>query len=67
MRVAGRISPRKAAIMLNVHYNTVIAWCQKAVRGEPSQLIDVKQHINGYYWISLHEVNVLRGVVPDDE
>lgn len=53
--------------MLNVHYNTVISWCQRAVRGEPSQLIDVKQHINGYYWISLHEVNVLRGVVSDDE
>lgn len=60
MRQKGRISPRKAAMLLGVHYNTVIAWCQRAVRGEASPLRDVSQHVNGYYWISLVEVKELR-------
>lgn len=60
MRQKGRISPRKAATLLGVHYNTVITWCQRAVRGEASPLHDVSQHVNGYYWISLAEVTALR-------
>lgn len=60
MRIRGRISPAKAASILGVHINTVYAWCQKAVNGEPSKLYDVKQHVSGYYWISLEEVQELK-------
>jgi hypothetical protein len=56
----GYISPRKAASILGVHYNTVLAWCQKAVAGEPSRLTDVQQHMTGYFWISLDEIRALR-------
>lgn len=64
MRVPGRISPRKAAAMLGVHYETVIRWCQAAVAGESSRLHDVEQHITGYYWISAEEIRALRRSFP---
>lgn len=60
MRMPGRISPSKAAKMLNVHVQTIQAWCQKAIAGEPSKLTDVVQHITGYYWIDLSEVRSLQ-------
>ena len=56
----GRISPSKAARMLDVHINTIYSWCQKAINGEPSKLTDVVQHVTGYFWISLDEVRELR-------
>jgi DNA-binding transcriptional MerR regulator len=59
MRVPGRISPAKAAQLLGVHVRTIRSWCQKAVAGEPSHLKDVRQHITGYYWLSLAEVKQL--------
>jgi len=60
MRVAGYISPSKVAALLDVNIKTVYVWCQKAVSGEPSKLRDVKQHINGYFWINKEEVMLLR-------
>lgn len=63
MRVPGFISPRKAAVILGVHYNTVIAWCRRAVAGESSRLHNVKQHVTGYYWIERQEVMDLRNDV----
>lgn len=64
MRVPGRISPAKAAEMLGLHHNTVLAWCKAAIEGRPSKLSDVEQYINGYYWISLKEVKLLRTRFP---
>jgi hypothetical protein len=60
MRIPGYISPSKTARMLDVHINTVRTWCQKAIAGEPSKLVDVVQHLTGYYWINHAEVKVLR-------
>lgn len=52
----GYISPSKAATMLKVDPRTVRGWCQATLAGEPSPLKDVKQHINGYFWISKYEI-----------
>ena len=61
MREPGKVSPRKAARLLGVHYNTVIAHCQRSVRGEPSKLKTVSQNpLSGYYLIELEEVITLR-------
>lgn len=59
MRNPGKISPTKAARILDVHVNTVYAWCRAAVDGRPGRLRHVKQHVNGYYQIDLDEVRVL--------
>lgn len=60
MRESGYISPNKAASILKIDRRTVRSWCQKTIAGEDSPLKDVKQHINGYYWINKAEVIALR-------
>lgn len=62
MRKPGKISPTRVAAILGVHINTVHAWCQKAVAGEPSKLKNVERNrATGYYWIDLEEVKSLKG------
>ena len=61
MRKPGFISPRRAAKIIGVHSNTVYAWCQRAVRGEPAKLRRVEQNeVTGYYWIPLDEARQLK-------
>jgi len=61
MRRKGKISPSKAARLLDVHQNTVYDWCHKAMRGEPTRLHSVEQHpVTGYYHIDLAEVKRLK-------
>lgn len=61
MRERGKVSPAKAARLLGVHYNTVIAHCRNAVAGRPSKLKNVsKNPLSGYYAVDLTEVNNLR-------
>lgn len=58
------VSPRKAARMLNVHYNTVYSWCRDAIGGCPTKLHKVKQNtLTGRYMIDLAEIKKLQGSI----
>lgn len=61
MRVSGKVSASKAARMLEVDRRTIVGYCRKALRGEPSKFKQVEQHpLTGYYWIDLGEVKALQ-------
>lgn len=61
MRVRGKVSPNKAAKMLGKHRNTVLAHCQKAMRGEPAMFKNVHQNPkNRYYEVDLAELQELK-------
>jgi hypothetical protein len=61
MKRRGKISPTRAANILGVHINTVRSWCQKAVAGEPSKLVEVERNpATGYYSVDLGEIQALK-------
>jgi hypothetical protein len=53
------VSPRRAATLIGVHYNTVYNWCRAAERGEQTQLAHVERDpANGYFRVSLEGVQL---------
>lgn len=55
------VSPRKAAKLLGLHYNTVYADCRRSVAGDPrAKLRGVKKHLNGYFQVPMSEVQRLK-------
>lgn len=62
MKKRGKISPTRAAQLLDVHPNTVYSWCHRATNGEPSKLENVERHpLTGRYSIDYEEIMAKRG------
>lgn len=60
MRREGELSIREAAGKLEVHEDTVRAWCQAAIAGTKSRLGGaVRRDLVGYYWIREKHVDEL--------
>ncbi len=68
MRYPGKISPTKAARMLDKHVNTVRAACKAAEEGRPTLFRNVERAENGYFLLDRDEVARVRDYgEPDDE
>lgn len=63
----GKVTPRRAARILGVHYKTVINWCRSAVAGEGSRLSSVEVSVTGRYYLDADEVRELRHRAEDAE
>jgi hypothetical protein len=59
--IKGRISPHRAAQLLDVHTRTVLEWAARCVAGEPAKLRTAVRHpLTGRYSIEYTEVMALR-------
>ncbi len=65
MRREGEVSISEAAMMAEVHEDTMREWARNAFAGRPSRLRIVRRDVVGRYWLSRDEVIRVANAPPE--